>query len=60
MAVLHARSELKAGDRFIGRSIIGSRFDCRIERETTVGKRAAIVPSITLVGMLQPLFRQWR
>ena len=46
MAVLHARGILKSGDRFIGRSIIGSRFDCRIEAETTVGGRPAIVPSL--------------
>jgi proline racemase len=46
MAVLHARGMLKPGDRFVGTSIIGSRFDCRIERETTVGGRPAIVPSI--------------
>lgn len=47
MAVLHARGILKIGDRFIGRSIIGSRFDCRIEAETTVGGRPGIVPSIS-------------
>jgi proline racemase len=47
MAVLHARGILKAGDRFVGRSIIGSRFDCRIEAETSVGGRAAIVPSLS-------------
>jgi proline racemase len=46
MAVLQARGILKAGDRFVGRSIIGSRFDCRIEAETSVGGRPAIVPSI--------------
>jgi proline racemase len=46
MAVLYARGELKVGDRFVGRSIIGSRFDCRIERETEVGGRKAIVPTI--------------
>jgi trans-L-3-hydroxyproline dehydratase len=46
MAVLHARGILKVGDRFVGRSIIGSRFDCRIEAETSVGGRLAIVPSI--------------
>lgn len=46
MAVLHARGELAAGDRFVGRSIIGSRFDCRIEAETRVGDVRAIVPSI--------------
>ena len=46
MAVLHARGRLKAGDRFVGRSIIGSRFDCRVEAETIVGGRPAIVPTI--------------
>ena len=47
MAVLHAQGRLKTGDRFVGRSIIGSRFDCRIEADTTVGGRPAIVPSIS-------------
>ena len=46
MAILHARGELKTGDRFIGRSIIDSRFDCRIEAETDIGV-PAIVPSIS-------------
>jgi len=46
MAVLHARGEMRVGDSFIGESIIGSRFDCGIEAETTVGQRPAIVPSI--------------
>jgi proline racemase len=47
MAVLHARGILKVGDRFIGRSIIGSRFDCRVEAETSIGGKPAIVPSIS-------------
>lgn len=47
MALLHARGELGVGDRFIGRSIIDSRFDCRIEAETQVGERSAIIPSIS-------------
>ena len=46
MAVLHARGMLRVGDGFVGRSIIGSRFDCRVEAETTVGGRPAVVPSI--------------
>jgi proline racemase len=46
MAVLHAKGQLKVGDAFIGRSIIGSRFDCRIDSETSVGGRPAIVPII--------------
>ena len=47
MAVLRARGQLAVGDGFIGRSIIDSRFDCRIERDIMVGDKPAIVPSIT-------------
>ena len=46
MAVLHARGLMKPGDCMTGRSIIDSRFDCSIVAETTVGGRAAIIPSI--------------
>ncbi|HTN98052.1 MAG TPA: proline racemase family protein, partial [Nordella sp.] len=46
MAVLHAKGQLKPGERFIGRSIIESRFDGRIEAETEVAGRPAIIPSI--------------
>jgi len=46
LAVLHARGVLRVGEAMIGRSIIDSRFDCRIEEEVRVGDRAAIVPSI--------------
>jgi len=47
MAVLHARGELRVHDRYVGRSIIGSEFECRIEAETDVGARSGIVPSIS-------------
>ena len=46
LAVLHAKGVLKTGDAFVGRSIIGSRFDCRIESTARVGDLPAIVPSI--------------
>lgn len=46
MAVLHARGLLKKGERFVGKSIIDSRFDCSIVEETRVGERNAIIPSI--------------
>ncbi len=46
LAVLHAQGRLDVGDAFVARSIIGSRFDCRIESVTRVGDRPAIVPSI--------------
>jgi proline racemase len=46
MAVLHARGRLRVGDAFRGVSIIGSRFECRIEAEASVAGRPAIVPAI--------------
>ena len=47
MAVLRARGALQAGDSFVGTSIIGSHFECRIEAETRIGAVSAIVPSIS-------------
>ncbi|QEL21296.1 hypothetical protein FQV39_00960 [Bosea sp. F3-2] len=47
MAVLHARGQLGVGERFVGLSIIGSRFDCEIESLTRIGDTPAIVPRIT-------------
>jgi proline racemase len=48
MAVLHARGQLQVGERFIGRSILDSSFECRIEETTTlVSGKAAIIPTIT-------------
>jgi proline racemase len=46
MAVLSARRQLDVGDRFVHESIIGSRFDCRVERTARVGDYEAIVPSV--------------
>lgn len=47
MAVLHAKGQLKVGDEMIGRSIIDSRFDCKIMSETTVADRPAIISSLS-------------
>ncbi len=47
MALLHAKGVLNVGDRFIGESIIGSRFHCRIEGVTKVGDLDAIHPLIS-------------
>ena len=47
MAVLRARGQMKQGDRYRARSIIGSEFDCRIESETSVGGRPGIIPSVS-------------
>jgi len=46
MAVLHARGEMKAGDRYEAYSIIGSRFECSIVEETVLAGAPAIIPSI--------------
>ena len=46
MAVLRAKGRMQVGERYVARSIIGSTFDCAIEAETTVGGRAAIIPSV--------------
>jgi proline racemase len=47
MAVLHARGEMRVGDRFIGRSIIDSEFHCHIRGEADAGGKQAIVPVIS-------------
>ena len=46
MAQLAARGDLAIGDSFRHESIIGSLFTGRVETETNVGDRPAIVPSI--------------
>ena len=46
MAQLHAKGKLSAGDSFVHESIIGSLFKGRIEKETRVAGKPAIIPSI--------------
>jgi len=46
MAQWHAKGKLKKGEEFIHESIIGSQFIGRIEQETTIADKPAIVPSI--------------
>ena len=46
LAHLAAQGRLKVGDRFVHESYIGSRFIGRVEAETRLGDRPAIVPSI--------------
>lgn len=46
MAVLHRRGLLSVGEVFRGLSIIGTRFDGRIEATTTLSGIPAIIPSI--------------
>jgi proline racemase len=47
MAVLQAKGQLQVGEPFIGRSIIGSEFHCRIDRLTELAGRPAIVPCLS-------------
>ncbi len=47
MAVLARRGMIKPGDAYIGESIIGSRFHCRLESSVQVGDFDGIVPSIS-------------
>ncbi len=47
LAVLRKKEVIKVGDPYIGESVIGSRFHCRLESETRVGERSAIIPSIS-------------
>jgi proline racemase len=47
MAVLHARGRMRAGDRYVGTSIIGTEFHCTIAGETMVGAKPAIIPTIS-------------
>ncbi|MBD0364610.1 MAG: 4-hydroxyproline epimerase [Flavisolibacter sp.] len=46
MAQWYAKGKLKKGDAFVHESFIGSQFIGRIEEETTIDGKPAIVPSI--------------
>ncbi|SFN40985.1 proline racemase [Bizionia echini] len=47
LAQLHAKGKLDVETDFIHESFIGSKFIGRIEQETTIGGKLAIIPSIT-------------
>ena len=46
LAVMHARDEIAVGEPFVHESIIGGRFDARIEDLTTVASVPAVIPSV--------------
>jgi proline racemase len=46
LAVMHARGQITAGERFVHTSIIGSRFDSVVESRTRVGGIDAVIPSV--------------
>ncbi|MBT4889459.1 MAG: proline racemase family protein [Rhodospirillales bacterium] len=47
MSVLHARGTLSTGENYRGLSLLGSKFDCRIESEIKIGDKPGIIPSIS-------------
>ena len=47
MAVLHARNEMRTGDTYRARSVIGSEFLCGIAAKTNIGNRSAILPTVS-------------
>ncbi|MEM7505155.1 MAG: proline racemase family protein [Pseudomonadota bacterium] len=47
LALLHARGQIGVGERFIGRSLIDTAFDCRILATTKVAGQPAILPQIS-------------
>ena len=57
LAQLHARGELRVGEEFVNRSVIGTRFGARIVGTTAVGGLPAVVPEISgrawITGMSQ-------
>ena len=46
LATMHARGEVGVGEVFHGVSIIGSVFECAVEREVELAGKRAIIPSI--------------
>ncbi|WP_299046835.1 4-hydroxyproline epimerase [uncultured Polaribacter sp.] len=46
LAQLHAKGKLKVGEEFVHESFIGSTFVGKVEEETTVNGKKAIIPSI--------------
>lgn len=48
LAVLHAKGQIEPGEDYVSHSVIGTRFDARIERETSLSDGTpAIHPSIS-------------
>lgn len=46
MALMHAKGQMKVGDRYVAESIIGSHFNCSILKETLIGDKMAITPTV--------------
>jgi proline racemase len=52
LAAAHARGQVRAGDRIVSRSILGSRFEVTCLGESRVGDRPAILPRIAGRGWI--------
>ncbi|SIQ82742.1 Proline racemase [Paracoccus thiocyanatus] len=52
MAVLHARGQMKVGDRFTGRSILDTEFHCAIADQVDLNGKPAISPIISGRGWI--------
>jgi proline racemase len=57
LAVLHARGLLAPGQGFVHESIIGSRFEATIARQTTVAGRPAIGPTVAGQAWITGVFQ---
>jgi proline racemase len=57
LALMHAKGEIKPGESFIHESIIGSRFDNRIEELSQVGPYQAVIPSIAGQAWISGLYQ---
>lgn len=47
MAVLHAKGQMKLGDKFVGTSLIDTEFHCSVDAEVDISGRSGIVPIIS-------------
>lgn len=47
LALMHKRGEINVGEKFIGKSIIDTQFECQIKRTTSVENKTAIIPMIS-------------
>jgi proline racemase len=57
LALMHLKGEIKPGETFIHESIIGSRFENRVEGVTRVGPYPAVIPSIAGQAWISGLYQ---
>ncbi|OWV74050.1 hypothetical protein ATY75_07085 [Rhizobium sp. N122] len=47
MAVLHAKGRMKAGEKFVGTSLLDTEFHCSIDSEVDINGKSGIIPIIS-------------